>query len=216
MNWYISLIDLIVLVLAILNAYFSIKNWKESKISINLFLAIFFIFLMPTAFRQLVLGIGLIEDIYIGENLSLNDIFSLVIILSTLQFLLYLKEWRRFYFLPIIYAFYSIYYLIFLPENLLFNISSIFIGALSFFVIIIDGIRNKNGMASSIAFIFVYGLVYTENLILLSAEIFAAFFRLLGVFAILLGTSGFLDKYILVSEETTKIKNTWIAKMVSK
>jgi len=216
MNWYISLIDLIVLVLAILNAYFSIKNWKESKISINLFLAIFFIFLMPTAFRQLVLGIGLIEDIYIGENLSLNDIFSLVIILSTLQFLLYLKEWRRFYFLPIIYAFYSIYYLIFLPENLLFNISSIFIGALSFFVIIIDGIRNKNGMASSIAFIFVYGLVYKENLILLSAEIFAAVFRLFGVFAILLGTSGFIDKYILVNEETTKIKNTWIAKMVSK
>ncbi|MFO7794570.1 MAG: hypothetical protein ACQERB_16555 [Promethearchaeati archaeon] len=214
MIWYITFIDLMILVLAIVNVYFSIKNWKESKISINSFIMIFLTFLLFTAFRQVLFGTGVIEDVYIGENLSLNGIFSLIMILSIFQFLLYLKEWRRFYFLPIIFAFYSIYYLIFLPENLLYQLSSIIIGALSFFVITIDGIRSKNGVAFSIAFIFIYGLVYSETLMIIPAPFYAALFRLIGIFGVFLGMTGFLDKYILVSEDKTKIKNTWIAKMV--
>jgi hypothetical protein len=211
MIWYISLIDFFVLILVLLNAFFAVKKWRESKININLFLMVFFVALIFTAFRQFMFGLGIILDIFFGENLSINGIISLIIILVPIQFLFYLKEWRRYYYLPIIFAFYSFYNLYFVPDNTIFRISSIILGAIAFGILIVDGIRSKNGMAIAIAFVFMYGLAYSETLTLLTG----ALFRLIGVILVLLGTSGIFDKYILIDDEKeAKIKNTWIAKMV--
>jgi hypothetical protein len=172
---------------------------------------IFFIALIFTAFRQLLFGLGIFLDVFFGENLSINGIISLIILLIPIQFLLYLKEWKRYYYLPLIFAFYSLYNLYFVPDNTIFRVSSIVLGAIAFVILIFNGIRRRNGVSISIGFIFLYGLAYSETLTLLTGAIS----RLIGVLVLLLGTSGILDKFVLIDDEKEeKIKNTWIAKMV--
>jgi uncharacterized membrane protein len=94
-----------------------------------------------------------------------------------------------------------------------YRIATIIIGAASFLILIYEAIKRKNGTIFSFAFVFMYGLSFFPII-----AIVGLIFQLFGLSIILIGASGLIDKYVLISdhkkEKNKKIKKTWIAKRV--
>ncbi|TXT53688.1 MAG: membrane protein of unknown function [Promethearchaeota archaeon] len=208
--WYLYLIEIFIIAISVISLIASIENWRKSKININLFLIILLAIIVFSSVRQFIYLSGLVGDITFGESLSILGIVSIIIIIIPIQFLIYLKNWRRFYSFPIIFGFYVALALYISPNDLFYRIIIMIVGGIFFFSLFIDGIKAKNGLSLSISIIFIYGLSYFPGV----ADILSGIFRLTSAIAIALGVFGFFEKYILVDkEEEEKVKRTWIARM---
>ncbi len=188
----------------------SIESWRKSRINLNLFLILILSILVFSSLRQFLFISGVIGNIYFGENLSILTIVTIILEIVPMQFLFYLKNWRKFYTFPGIFGFY-ISLAFFLAENeIIYLILLVIVGFVLFLILLIDGIRAQNGVSISISLIFIYGLAYFPGIFTLLSGIM----RLISVIAIALGVFGFYETYILVDKEVEKkVKNTWIAKM---
>ncbi|TFF97182.1 MAG: hypothetical protein EU547_05040 [Promethearchaeota archaeon] len=206
--------QLIIFILTVVILILSIKKYIKSRININLFLTILFGIICFTAFRVLLTTHSFVPNqIIIGENLSVLVILTVIILFIPLEFLFYLLRWKKLYSLPIVLGFF-IFLNLFLEDVIIFyRIGTIIIGAISFFTLIYEGIKRKNGDIMSFAFVFMYGLAYFPI-----TQILGLTFQFIGLAFLLIGTSGLIDKYVLVDDITQQkvenIKNTWIAKRV--
>lgn len=211
---FVLITQLIIFALTISILIISVKNYLKSRININLFLIILFAIISFTAFRGLITSHTFIpNEIVIGEKLSIMIIFTVIILFTPLEFLLYILRWRKLYSLPIVLGFFIFLNLYLENVILIYRIVTISIGALAFFTLIYQGIKRKNGEVISFAFVFMYGLGYFPI-----TQLFRLLFHLIGLIFMLIGLSGFIDKYVLVDDQTqekeSKIKNAWIAKRV--
>jgi len=204
----------IIFVFSFLILVLSIKNYLKSRININLFLLILFAIICFVALREIIIIHSPAPDeIIIGESLSIKIILTLVILFIPLEFLFYLLGWRKLYSLPTVLGFYILLNLFLEDVILYYRIATITIGAISFFTLLYQGIKRKNGEVVSFAFVFMYGLSYFPI-----TQFLGLLFQFIGLAFILLGVSGLIDRYILLDEQTQEkvknIKNTWIAKRV--
>jgi hypothetical protein len=193
---------------------FSIKNYLKSRININLFLMILFAIICFTALREIITSYSPApDDVTIGESLSIQIILTLIILFIPLEFLFYLLGWKKLYSLPIVLGVYILLNLLLEDVILYYRTATIAIGAISFFTLLYQGIKRKNGEVVAFAFVFMYGLSYFPI-----TQFLGLLFQFIGLAFILLGVSGLIDRYILLDEQTQEkvknIKNTWIAKRV--
>jgi hypothetical protein len=213
-NLMLMIFQAAIFVLSVIILGISIISYRKSNIYINLFEVILYSVIVFTAFRTLILSHEAIPDeINLGGGLTINLILTIIIIFMPVQFLLYLGDLRKFYTFPPITAFFMILNLYLSGIILYYRIAIIVIGAISFAILFYEGLKRKNGKIVSFAFVFMYGLSYFPiNLIV------GLIFQDIGLLVMILGATGFLDKYILIDEHTQekihKIKNTWIARRV--
>ncbi|MBD3195157.1 MAG: hypothetical protein GF317_08890 [Candidatus Lokiarchaeota archaeon] len=209
MIWYITLIDILGLFLALITVIYSFKNWKSSKININLFLMFFIVFLTLSTLRNIFIELNPVLNITIGANLTISGFISNLLVLVALQFFFYLKNWETLYTLPIVSAFVLIASL-YLILNDLINLA---FAVIVFIVILYDSIKTKNGIELGLSFTVLYTIsLFPANDFLLI--IIYASLRLASMLFVLLGISGIIDRIIFLDEEEEdKIKNTWIARM---
>jgi hypothetical protein len=208
--WYLYLIEIFIIGMAVISLVASIEKWNKSKINLNLFLIFLLGIVVFSSVRQLVFLSGIVEDITFGENLTILTVVTIILEIIPMQFLFYLKNWRKFYTFPVIFGFY-ISTAFFLSENELFYLLIlIIVGVFLFIILFIEGIRAKNGISISISLIFLYGLAYFPGIFFLLSGIM----RLMALVGITMGVFEFYEKYILIDKEVEKkVKNTWIAKM---
>lgn len=218
------LLDLTWLVFAILSVVYSIKNWRESKININLFLMvlsfilIIYVFNAPSSFLLNYLSesgaASLNPFIFftIGEGLTIGYILLHIVVISAFQFFVYLKNWKTLYTLPIVGGIILMVSLYLTPNDMLNNLLGMGIAI----AILIDAIRSRNGVEVGLSFIiwFTLACLPTTNIL---QELVFGIARPIFIFLVFLGLSGLLDELLFYSkEEEEKIKNTWITKMVVK
>lgn len=205
---------IIISVLSLTILIISIKNYNTARININLYFIVLFAIVTFASITITIRSYTILpDDIYFGEYLSINIILSIIIIFMPTQFILYLRDLRRFYTFPTITSFFIILNLYLSGIVLYYRIAIIIIGATSFLILIYEAIERKNGTIFSFAFVFMYGLSYFPITLVVGL-----IFQVFGLSIILIGASGLIDEYVLISdqqkEKIHKIKKTWIAKRV--
>jgi hypothetical protein len=149
----------------------------------------------------------------IGEKLTIGNVLAHLLILASLQFFFYLKNWKTFYTFPIVATFILFISLYLTPDDII----NLLFGLMVFFFILIDGIKSKNGIEIGTSFItwFALSCFSTDNP---AESILFAIFRGLSMIFLFLGVSGILDKifeeFLPDKEKEQKIKNTWITRRV--
>lgn len=218
---FYGLLDLTWLLFLGLTFVYSYRNWKESRININLYLMvlavilIFYVFNSPSSsFLNFIVGETLALNPYIhltiGNSLTVGYIISNIVILSAFQFFVYLKDWKTLYTLPIISGMILITSLYLSTIDIIIHIFGIIIALL----FLIDAIKTRNGIEIGISFIiwFTISCFPTTNLI---QETLFVIIRTTSMVFVFLGISGFFDEWIFYDkEQKEKIENTWITKRV--
>lgn len=215
------ILDILWLGFAFLALYFTLKSWIKSKYNINLFMIFLIAFLIVYSFNTTsslsiyTIGIDRVPVnpyIYnkLGENLTIGYILANLLILTSLQFLLYLRNYKTLYTLPTVCGL-ILFMALYLTSN---DIINILFALIVIAAILIDGIRSKNGIEIGISFInlFVLSCFPVENVI---PNVLLTILRVFANFMVFLGFSGLLDKLVFPDKETEEnIKNTWITRMV--
>lgn len=217
------LLDLAWFILAFFAFYYVLKSWIKSRYNINLLMVFLVLFLIVYSFNTTsslfiyLLGgnrFSITPYIYnkIGENLTIGYIMANLLILSSLQFLLYLRNYKVLYTLPIVCGL-ILFMALYLTVN---DIINILFALIVIAAILIDGIRNKNGIEIGVAFINMFVLsCFTVDMLV--PNVILGILRVVASFMVFLGFSGILDKTIFPDKEMEdKIKNTWITRMVVK
>jgi hypothetical protein len=157
-------------------------------------------------------------DFTIGALFNLNNIVLLLYVCLQIEFLLYLKDLKKLYTLPIVASFYIGSGLVLYETDLPLIIFALTSGIITFAVLAKEGAKNRNGLALGIAvFIIINGTIKVVEVLLFNLDIAGPILRLVAISVMLLGTSGFIDKYILIDlEQEEKITNIWISKVVTK
>ncbi len=203
-------IQIISIFLLILIERSVLKKWKKNRNNLEIFVFFFTIVILMGTIIRLFNLIGLSIDFTIGGGLTLYFILVLITITFPLDFILYLKQLKRFYLLPMISSLYiglAIY---------LYNLISIFIlYAIICVIINLDlaykGWKNRNGMVFMISiYVIINGLFPNKG---------SLFVSIITFFSIILlycgSTSGFIDKYFFVDkEEKQRLQNIWISKIL--
>ncbi len=207
-NFFINIGFLIIISIIFIN---QIKKWLVSKNRINLLLIFYLLMVIVHSIWQSMTIIEIHGDITIGVNLTIFNIFYLILLLVPLEFLNYVKNWKMLYSLPIVACFFITYGLILNGNayilSLMSMVASIFMSA----ILIFEGNRNKNGTSISLGlFIFLFGLEFIPSFLFPGMII-----KLAAALILLAGSFGYFEKYLFVDQKAEeKIKNTWIAKIV--
>lgn len=188
-----------------------LRDWKVTRNKIPYALFFFMMAYIASAIFSVLSGI--LPPITIGARLNLIYINALVIFAIVLNLIFYFLRLKKLYSLPVLISFYVGFGLVLVDSNTAFIIMASSISFLGSIVFIIEGKRNRNGLALTLGiFITIYG--FSE---ISSSLIITGILRLIAVIILSAGASGFIDRYFLVDEqEENKIKNVWIARMVSK
>jgi hypothetical protein len=210
--WLLNLIlNLAFLGLSTIPQWQIYKKYKESLNRLNIIIWVFILLFQISYIIDIMAGFQ--SPLLLGARLTRNNLFLIFIGAFELEFLVYLLDAKKFYTLPIVAGFY-VFMALFLVNSvlpmLLFTLIS---GVSSSIFLIIQGKRNNNGYIFSLGlFILVLGMGFQ----FLNSFI-EAIFQIISLFVLMLGTGGYLDKYVLVSEEEDqKVKGAWISKMVIK
>lgn len=210
--WLLNLIlNLAFLGLSTIPQWQIYKKYKESLNKLNIIIWVFILLFQISYIVDIMAGFQ--SPLLLGARLTRNNLFLIFIAAFELEFLVYLLNAKKFYTLPIVAGFY-VFMALFLVNSvlpmLLFTLIS---GVSSSIFLIIQGKRNNNGYIFSLGlFILVLGMGFQ----FLNSFI-EAIFQIISLFVLMLGTGGYLDKYVLVSEEEDqKVKGAWISKMVIK
>lgn len=183
----------------------------ESRNRINLFLIFYLSIVIIHSIWQTAEILDIYRNLTYGANLTIFNIFYLIMLLIPLEFINFLKNWKMLYSLPITACFFIGYGLILHEDIFILSLMSMIASIFTSLILIMDGQRNKNGLPLALGvFVFLIGLEFIPGF--LFPGIIIKFFA--GII-LLFGSLGYFDKYLYVDIETEeKIKNTWIAKIV--
>ena len=200
----------IVVFLTILAGKGIFNLWKSSKNRINAMMAIYILFLAIGSITRIQEFMELSIDFTIGAGFQIYHIFGLLVIGFQFAFVFYIKEWKRFYYFPLVAS-------IFVAIGLIqYNFEYFFIAfaLLSTFIpaalLTYIGVKNRNGVVFMLAvFILVNGIALNVR------GLAGIIIRLVAMVMLFAGTSGFVDKYLLIDKvEKLRLQNVWISKIV--
>ncbi|MFX1322672.1 MAG: hypothetical protein ACFFAQ_13630 [Promethearchaeota archaeon] len=211
-NLIISLIlEFILLFITIINLNLILNKWKESKNRLNAMLVGFIIFLCCYSIFKILGALDITIYFTVGEGFNLYHFFTIVISAFQLVYVFYLREWKRFYYLPVIISSYTIIGLIQFEFEMYFIIYTMISALFSSSLLVIMGLKNKNGIILMLGlFIFSFSLGNMLNLQLVGNII-----RLIPIILLYLGLSDIIDKYFLIDKkEKLRLKSIWISKVL--
>lgn len=200
----------IVIFLTILAGKAILKTWKSNRNRVNAMLALYIIFLTIGSISRIQEFVGLSIDLTIGAGFQIYHIYGLLIIGFQFAFAFYIKEWKRFYYFPLILS-------IFVAIGLIqYNFEYLFVAfaLLSTFIpcalLSYIGVKNRNGVVFTLAvFILVNGIALNVR------GLVGIIIRIIAMVILFAGTSGFIDKYLLIDKkEKLRLQNVWISKIV--
>ncbi|TXT58436.1 MAG: membrane protein of unknown function [Promethearchaeota archaeon] len=154
------------------------------------------------------MGIG--SNLRIGEGLKITLLFAVITTSIEFDFVLYLKRKTKLYSLPAISGFFIGAGLLLFNATMAFIIFGAVISSFTFIILTIEGKRNENGLLFGLGIFFlIYGFAQMAQFLVIIGT-----FHLLSIIVLIIGTSGFFNRNILINkEEEEKIKNVWISKM---
>jgi len=200
----------IVIFLTILAGKAMLNLWKSNKNRVNAMIAIYILFLAIGSITRIQEFMGLSIDFTIGAGFQIYHIFGLLVIGFQFAFTFYIKEWKRFYYFPLVAS-------IFVATGLIqYDLQFFFVAfaLLSTFIPVVllsyIGIKNRNGI------VFILGVFILVNGIALNIRgLTGIIIRLVAMVLLYTGTSGFVDKNFLVDKkEKLRLQNVWISKIV--
>ena len=200
----------IVIFLTILAGKAILKTWKSNRNRVNAMLALYIIFLTIGSISRIQEFVGLSIDLTIGAGFQIYHIYGLLIIGFQFAFAFYIKEWKRFYYFPLIAS-------IFVATGLIqYNFEYFFVAfaLLSTFIpcalLSYIGVKNRNGVVFTLAvFILVNGIALNVR------GLVGIMIRIVAMIMLYAGTSGFVDKHLLIDKkEKLRLQNVWISKIV--
>ncbi|MFX1242205.1 MAG: hypothetical protein ACFFA7_13230 [Promethearchaeota archaeon] len=210
--------ELAFLIISFLCLIYSIKTYRERKNKIDIVIFLFISAIISQSIIRLALMINLPLFFTIGALFNITNIGMLVYVCIELEFLLYLKNAKKFYSLPLVISFYIASGLILYNNGIALYFFALFSGILTFYLLAREGAKNQNGIALSIAiFIIINGSIQTIDIFIFNFSIIGPILRIISITIMLLGASGFIDKHILIDKEKEQnITNIWISKIVTK
>ena len=200
----------IVIFLTILAGWAILKIWKSNKNKVNAMLTLYILFLTIGSISRIQEFMGLSFDLTIGAGFQIYHIYGLLVIGFQFAFTFYIKEWKRFYYFPLIAS-------IFVATGLIqYNFEYFFVAfaLLSTFIpcalLSYIGVKNRNGVVFTLAvFILVNGIALNVR------GLVGIMIRIVAMIMLYAGTSGFVDKYLLIDKkEKLRLQNVWISKIV--
>lgn len=188
-----------------------LKKWKESKNRLNAILIGFIIFLCFYSIFKILGTLDITLYFKVGKGFQLYHFFTIAIAAFQLIYVFYLREWKRFYYLPIIISNFIIIGLIQFEFEMHFIIFLIISALFSSSLLVIMGLKNKNGIILMLGlFILISGLVNMLNF-----QIIGNIIRLIAITFLYLGVSDFIDKYFLIDKkEKLRLQSIWISKVL--
>jgi len=167
-------------------------------------------------FTLILLRLFRYSDVSVDFTAGALDIFAIVglaVISSQVIFLLYLKEIRKFYTFPAIVSFYIGFGLVLNGNVVGFLIYELSASAVILYVLVKTGLKNRNGILLCLGIFVAINAVANSIFIIVVQSIL----RIIALSILLLGTSGFVDKFLLYDKsEAEKVRNIWISHMVIK
>jgi len=200
----------IVLCLTVLAGKSIFNIWKSNKNRINAMMALYILFLAIGSITRIQEFMGLSIDFTIGAGFQIYHIFGLLVIGFQFALIFYVKEWKRFYYFPLVAS-------IFVATGLIqydFEYFFVAFALLSTFIpsalLSYIGKKNRNGI------VFMLGVFILVNGIALNIRgLVGIIIRLVAMVILFAGTSGFVDKHLLIDKtEKLRLQNVWISKIV--
>ncbi|TXT53694.1 MAG: membrane protein of unknown function [Promethearchaeota archaeon] len=210
--WLLNLVlNLIFIGVSIIPQWQILKRYRKSSNKLNII--IWFLLLVLQINYVFDILAGFESPLLFGARLTRNNLFMIFVAAFELGFLFYLTNAKKFYSLPVVAAFFTFMALFLVDSIIPMMLFTTIAGISSSAFLLIQGRRNNNGYVLSLGlFLLVMGFGFT----FLNTFI-EPIFQIISLFLLILGTKGFIDKYILVNEEEEKkVKGAWISKMVIK
>ena len=211
---FVLIMQIIYISFCALSIFQVTKKWKEDKnrvyLVINLYIltlilvSLIYIFAIFTNF-----SVGIV----LGGNLTVGLVIAFFTNVIQVEFVFYLRKYKKLYTLPLIATFYIAFGLFLNFTIMIFILYAIVIGfGLSSFLIR-DGNKQRNGLAIGMGLFF---LIYSIGS-MLQNDMLLDIFRVAAIVVLYVTSTGFFEKYVFVNEEAEKrIMGTWISKLVVK
>ncbi len=199
-------LEIIFLVLGIVALISIGYRWRRDNNKLDLFLIIVMVgILTPTILSVFNLTPLLVQDVFFKIYLGI------FVVTLALQFLLYLKEVKKIYSLPIIIGFYMGISVAITNQSMVWTIYAAIASIFLISILIREGLKNKNGYIFGLGIFFIFFSMSNA----FGSEIFGQIMNILAITCLLTGLAGLFDKYLLINkEEKNKIRNIWIAKIL--
>ncbi len=184
---------------------------KRNKIDIVLITVLLGYFTLT--FLRLFNILGILVDFSLGGMLDFYTVLCLIVICLQVEFFFYLKDIKKFYTLPVIVSFYVGFGLTLNSSIVGFLIYELITSVVVLLALVKEGLKNRNGILFCLG-IFVAINAIADSLLIYTVQ---SILRLIALSVLLLGTSGFIDKFLLYDKaEAEKVRNIWISHMVIK
>ena len=215
-EWTFLAIDTAYVVFGILALTRTLKDWTKNK---NRLLMAISVYIIAVILRSFIDIAGYVADINIDfivvGYLPFGQVLGAILFITQVEFVLFLKNLKKFYTLPVLISFYIAFGRVLVDNIMPFIIYAMIVSYSSAFILIRDGRKTQNGLAVGMGLFFLlWGLGQTIGP---RTPLIFIGFRLSAMIALFLGTRGIYEKYIWPNQILEhKIKNTWIAKLVIK
>jgi len=206
--------ELVFFTLGVITVFTTLKDWKMTKNRMLIAVSIYLAVLLGKSINDIVIYLFDLEiDIIVAGGLTTGLIIGLVLFAIQLEFLFYLKDLPKLYTLPFFCSFYLALGRVLVDSSMPFIVYAMIVSYGSAYFLIKDGRKSRNGLAIGMGLFFLIwglGAQFQIDTVLIS-------FKLVAMVALLLGTRGFYEKYVVVNiEEEQKVIETWIARLVVK
>ena len=208
------IMELVFFTLGVITVFTTLKDWKMTKNRMLIAVSIYLAVLLGKSINDIVIYLFDLEiDIIVAGGLTTGLIIGLVLFAIQLEFLFYLKDLRKLYTLPFFCSFYLALGRVLVDSSMPFVVYAMIVSYGSAYFLIKDGRKSRNGLAIGMGLFFLIwglGAQFQIDTVLIS-------FKLVAMVALLLGTRGFYEKYVVVNiEDEQKVIETWIARLVVK
>lgn len=208
------ILELVFFTLGVMTFFTTLKDWKMTKNRMLIAVSIYLAVLLGKSINDIVIYLFDLEiDIIVAGGLTTGLIIGLVLFAIQLEFLLYLKDLPKLYTLPFFCSFYLALGRVLVDSSMPFIVYAMIVSYGSAYFLIKDGRKSRNGLAIGMGLFFLIwglGAQFQIDTVLIS-------FKLVAMVALLLGTRGFYEKYVVVNiEDEQKVIETWIARLVVK
>jgi len=208
------IMELVFFTLGVITVFTTLKDWKMTKNRMLIAVSIYLAVLLGKSINDIVIYLFDLEiDIIVAGGLTTGLIIGLVLFAIQLEFLFYLKDLPKLYTLPFFCSFYLALGRVLVDSSMPFIVYAMIVSYGSAYFLIKDGRKSRNGLAIGMGLFFLIwglGAQFQIDTVLIS-------FKLVAMVALLLGTRGFYEKYVVVNiEEEQKVIETWIARLVVK
>ncbi len=208
------IIELVFFTLGVMTVLTTLKDWKLTRNRILIAISIYLVVVLGKSINDIVIYLFDLDiEIIVAGGLTIGLIIGFLLFAIQLEFLFYLKHLPKLYTLPFFCSFFLALGRVLVDSSMPFIIYAMIVSYGSAYYLIKDGRKSRNGLAIGMGLFFLIwglGAQFQINIVLLS-------FKLVAMVALLLGTRGFYEKYVVVNiEEEQKVIETWIARLVVK